>query len=291
MQPSIPTRRPWAHGSHRAVPALILSLLPLPLSVSAALTTYEPFNYPTGSLTGQNGGVGFASGWVATTGASTVAASSLTYTTVPSIGNRATTAAATATTQTRSLTSALGNGTYYVSFLLRPDNTAAGNNAEFALIGSTANLYIGKPTSGSNYVLDTSASAGGTQNSTGIAYANGTTVLMVLKATLGAGGDSFQLYINPSVSAEPGSGDASKSGYDIGNITSLQFTGNLGFSIDELKIGSAYADAVPEAGTWGSVFAVLGIGCVAWLRHRDATRKAQSPAPALPLPAAPKSVS
>jgi hypothetical protein len=271
--------------------ALAAGAFALPVSVSAALTIYEPFNYATGSLSGQNGGFGFASGWTATTGTSTVATPSLSYSTLPSLGNRATTAAATATTQTRSLTSALGNGTYYISFLLRPDNTAAANNAEFALIGSTANLYVGKPTSGSNYVLDTSASAGGTQNASSVAYANGATVLMVLKATLGAGGDSFQLYINPGVSAEPSSGDAAKSGYDIGNITSLQFTGNLGFSIDELKVGSAYADAVPETGTWGSVFAVLGIGCVAWLRHRDATRKTKSPSPAAPLTAIPKSVS
>jgi hypothetical protein len=152
-----------------------------------------------------------------------------------------------------------------------------------------ANLRKTSRTAGS--VVDTSASAGGTQNASSVAYANGATVLMVLKATLGAGGDSFQLYINPGVSAEPSSGDAAKSGYDIGNITSLQFTGNLGFSIDELKVGSAYADAVPETGTWGSVFAVLGIGCVAWLRHRDATRKTKSPSPAAPLTAIPKSVS
>lgn len=270
--------------------ALAIGAVALPASVSAALTTYEPFNYSAGSLTGQNGGVGFSAGWTATTGSSTVAAGSLTYLSVPSVGNRATTTAATASTQTRSLTSALGAGTYYISFLLRPDNTSAGNNAEFALLGSTANLYVGKPTSGNNYVLDTLAT-GGVQNASSVSYSSGTTVLMVLKATLGAGGDSFQLYINPNGSTEPASGDASKSGYDIGNITSLQFTGNLGFSIDELKIGSAYADAVPEAGTWGSVFAVLGIGCVAWLRHRDATRKAQSNAPATPQPPTPKPVS
>jgi hypothetical protein len=252
--------------------ALAVGAAALPVSVSAALTVYEPFNYSTGSLTGQNGGFGFASGWTATTGTSTVATPSLSYSTVPSIGNRATTAAATATTQTRALTSALGTGTYYISFLLRPDNTAAGNNAEFALIGSTANLFIGKPTSGNNYVLDTLATAGGTQNATSVAYSSGATVLMVLKATLGAGGDSFQLYINPSVSAEPGSSDATKTGYDIGNVTSLQFTGNLGFSIDELKVGSLYADAVPEPSTYAAGLAVATLVGMTWMRRKAAKK-------------------
>ena len=120
----------------------------IPSTVSAALSVYEPFNYTAASsLGGQNGGTGFSGAWTATTGTSTVNTPGLTFSGLTVQGNRATTAAATATTQTRGLSSSLGGSTTttYFSFLLRPDNTAAGNNAEFALVGSSANLFIGKP--------------------------------------------------------------------------------------------------------------------------------------------------
>ena len=104
---------------------------------------------------------------------------------------------------------------------------------------------------------------------------------MVLRADFVSGsGDTFKLYINPSNSAEPGVADATKSAYDVGTVSTIQFNGNLGFSIDELKIGSSYADVVPESDTWGSVLAILGIGGIAWLRQRAAPRAANAAAAA-----------
>ena len=271
----------------RAILATLgLALLPAP--VSAALSVYEPFNYTAlASLGGQNGGTGFSGAWTATTGTSTVNTPGLTFGSLTVVGNRATTAAATATTQTRGLSAALGSvtGTTYFSFVLRPDNTAAGNNAEFALVGGTASLFIGKPVNGNNYVLDTTAT-GGTQNASSTAYTSGTAVLMVLRADfVSAGADTFKLFINPNNSAEPGVADATKSAYDVGTVSTIQFNGNLGFSIDELKIGSSYADVVPESGTWGSMIAVLGIGGIAWLRQR-AVRRAAKAASASAVPVA-----
>ena len=248
----------------------------LPLSLSAALSVYEPFS-TLGTLNGQTGGTGFSGAWSAITGTSTVSAPGLTYSGLTVVGNRATTPAATATTQNRGLSASIGGatGTTYISFLLRPDAAVSAANAEFALLGSVNSVYVGKAASGntSNYLLDTTNS-GGTQNTSSTAFANGTAVLMVLRADFvgGGGGDTFKLYINPSNAAEPGSADATKSSYNVGTINTIQFTGNLGFSFDELKIGSSYADVVPEPGTYAAGIAVAGIVGMTWRRRRHTAK-------------------
>lgn len=250
----------------------------LPGSLSAALSVYEPFNYTAATtLATQNGGTGFSGAWSAVTGSSTVSSPSLSYASLTTVGNRATTAAATATTQNRGLSASLGGvtGTTFISFLLRPDAATSAANAEFGLLGSVNSLFIGKAASGntSNYLLDT-LSTGGTQNASSTAFANGTAVLMVLRADFvsGGGGDTFKLFVNPNGSTEPGSADATKSAYDVGSISTIQFTGNLGFSIDELKIGSSYADVVPEPSTYAAGIAVAGIVGMTWHRRRKAAK-------------------
>ena len=49
-------------------PIALLGLAAAVPNAMANLLVYEPFNYPAGVLTGQNGGIGFAAGWVASTG-------------------------------------------------------------------------------------------------------------------------------------------------------------------------------------------------------------------------------
>ena len=280
------TTRSTTARSLRVIGSTLGAIL-LPASVSAALAVYEPFS-TTGTLAGQTGGTGFSGAWSAGTGTSTVSAPGLTYSGLTVVGNRATTPAS-ANTQNRGLSASLGGSTVttYISFLLRPDNATSAANAEFGLIGSSANVFVGKAASGntSNYLLDTTT-AGGTQNATSTAFANGTAVLMVLRADFvgGASPDSFKLFINPSNAAEPGTADAQAS-YNVGTISTIQFTGNLGFSFDELKIGSSYADVVPESSTWGSVIAVIGVGCIAWLKHRTVQRAPKATA-TIPAPVA-----
>jgi hypothetical protein len=258
--------------------AISAATLALPGSLSAALTVYEPFNYTAAStLGGQNGGTGFSGAWSAAVGSSTVSSPSLSYASLSTVGNRATTTAASATTQNRGLSASLGGvtGTTYISFLLRPDAATSAANAEFGLVGTTASLFVGKASSGntSNYLLDTLSTGGGTQNASSTAFANGTAVLMVLRADfVGGGGDTFKLFINPTSTTEPGSADATKSGYDLGTVGTIQFTGNLGFSFDELKIGSSYADVVPEPSTYAAGLAVAGLVGMTWLRRRTAAK-------------------
>ncbi len=249
----------------------------LPLSLSAALSVYEPFNYTAATtLATQNGGTGFSGAWSAATGTSTVSAPGLAYSGLTVVGNRATTTAA-ATTQTRSLSASLGGstGTTYFSFLLRPDAATTAANAEFGFIGSASSVFVGKAASGntSNYLLDTTSGSGGTQVASSTAFANGTAVLMVLRADFsGAGNDTFKLYINPGNSIEPGTPDATQASFNVGTVSAIQFTGNLGFSFDELKIGSSYADVVPEPSTYAACIAVAGIVGMTWRRRRSATK-------------------
>jgi hypothetical protein len=266
-------------------------------SAFAALSVYEPFNYiPSGSVlsTVGTGGTGFSSGWTTTGTSATINTTGLSYSLSPAVGLAGTTTTGTATVNSRSLTSALGaNGTTtYFSFLLQPKATTAGQNAEFGLLGaSSVNLWVGKSAAGtytSTYVMETGASAGSGTSAvnSGVTVANGTTVLLVIKAVFNSGADNFSLFVNPTSFVE-GTPSATLNGViDLGtSFSSLQFTGNLGFTFDELKIGSAYADVVPEPGTWGSVFALAGIGCIAWLRNRSriAARKAALPTP-VPVP-------
>jgi hypothetical protein len=264
----------------KTLPVLTLSAgfiqLALTHSVSAGLIAYEPFGYTASStLDTQAGGSGFSGGWSSSTGTATVASPGLTYSGLATVGNRVTTTVSN-TTYTRSLLTSLGSvtGTYYFSVILRPDNANNSNGAEFALVGSTASLYLGKPTTGNNYVLDTVGNGGGGSQSVSSTVAtSGTAVLMVLRADLVAGAaDSFKLYLNPSLLAEPGSADATKSSYEVGNITGVQFTGNLGFSLDELRVGSTYADVVPEPGTCAAGAAIGLLTAGACLR-RSTKRK------------------
>lgn len=245
----------------------------------ASSVAYEGFDYASSSsLAAQNGGSGFSGGWTATSGTSTVSGAGLSYGAMSVTGNRATTPVQN-TSFSRSLLTPLGSttSTYYFSFILRPDYTYNGNNAEFGLTGSSANLYVGKPSTGNYYGMDTvSSGSGGSQNLTSTPYTSGTAVLMVLRADFVSGGaDTFRLYINPNLTAEPGSADATKTGYDVGTVSGIQFTGNLGFSFDELRIGTSYADVaitVPESDTWVAGIAVVGVTAAGWVRIRNSRK-------------------
>lgn len=244
---------------------------------------YEGFEYASSStLASQNGGSGFSGAWTATSGVSTVGSAGLSYGSMSVTGNRATTPAQN-TTFSRSLLTPLGSttSTYYFSFILRPDYTYNSSSAEFALAGSSANLYVGKPTTGNYYGLDTVGSgSGGSQNLTSTTYANGTTVLMVLRADFVSGGaDTFKLYINPNLNAEPSSADATKSGYEVGTVSGIQFTGNLGYSFDEFRIGTSYGDVttlVPESDTWVAGFVLTGGIVGSWFRARQRGKTRQN---------------
>jgi hypothetical protein len=152
----------------------------------------------------------------------------------------------------RSLAHPLGqdNTTVYISFLLRPQGTL--NNGLFGgffgltLNGSLGNdLFIGKPGGGAaeEYVLE--ARGGSGQVPSGTRAVVGRTALLVVRAEFLPGNDVFTLYANPKPGgAEPAS-SVTKTDLDLGVVSKVGIYSTGAFAVDEVRIGTTYADVVP----------------------------------------------
>ena len=75
----------------------------------------------------------------------------------------------------------------------------------------------------------------------------GQTVLLVLRVDFFAGIDRLTLYANPTPgAAEPFLG-AVKQDRDLGTVTGLTLYSTGAFSVDEIRVGTTFADVVPTA--------------------------------------------
>ena len=243
-------------------------------TASASLSVYEPFNYTSAAqVSGQSGGgsFGFSAAWTGGSSTATVGTGSLVgYSTV---GNRAAMAANSLTTPlSRTLTSTMGTsaGTTYFSFLLRPEATVGTSSAELRLTGSAASVGFGLNSNSGAYLID---QVGGTQTTSSSIASVNSPVLLVLKAVFGAGSaaDTFSLFYNPLVGSTEGAANATKT-FDVGTVSALSIAGNLAFSVDEIKVGSSYADVVPEASTnvaIGAVSLLVAGRWFAWKRRQN----------------------
>ena len=246
----------------------------------AALSVYEPFNYSGGAqVSGQTGGgsFGFSAAWTGGSATATVGTGSLVgYNTV---GNRASMAANALTTPlSRTLSSSLGvsAGTTYFSFLLRPEASVGTSSAELRLTGSAASAGFGLNSNSGAYLID---QVGGTQSVTGSTATVNAPVLLVLKAVFGAGAaaDTFSLFYNPLIGSTEGAANATKT-FDVGTVSALSIAGNLAFSVDEIKVGSAYADVVPETSTNVAIGALAVLVAGQWARSRVLRKQTESAA-------------
>ena len=138
--------------------------------------------------------------------------------------------------------------TVYVSFLLQPRGTLNEGifGGFFGLIlgGSSTDLFVGKPGGGAvdQYVLENVG--GAAQVASGVSAVVGHTTLLVVKAQFSPGNDTFTLYVDPPLKgSEPASG-AVKSDLDLGTLTSLGIYSGGAFAIDEIRVGTTYADVV-----------------------------------------------
>ncbi len=138
--------------------------------------------------------------------------------------------------------------TIYVSFLVQPHGRIAPDVFSFFglyLSGTTADtLVIGKPGAGAadQWVLENFGGLG--QVASGVQAVVGETALLVVKAQFQAGNDVFTLYVNPSPKGgEPASG-AVKSDLDLGSLFGLGIISAGASAIDEIRVGTTWADVV-----------------------------------------------
>ncbi len=244
----------------------------------AAPPVYESFDYAvgadlkTGNGEAENGGIGFGGPWEfqPTSGAvddrAVVQSGSLAYPGLATSGNSLLMKATTpgAANVQRPLDTALPNAdgsVYWVSFLLRWDGVAPG---VFSVLftplapgSSGANGFaVRYNTTDTNFrVTRTGSSASGSPGLSGYHPTNGNTDLLVLRILNGTT-DQVQLFINPSLGAEPATASATvnllagaASSTPIGWVAvSAADDADTTWSFDELRIGSSFAEAtqVPE---------------------------------------------
>src|SRR5699024_8397344 len=94
------------------------------------------------------------------------------------------------------------------------------------------------------YVLEHRGGFG--QVSTGAATIVGRTALMVVKVEFMAGNDIVTLYVDPKPNRLESAATAIKSDIDLGNASRIGIYSTGAFTIDEIRIGTTYADGVPE---------------------------------------------
>lgn len=240
----------------------VSALVPLAVvvgSAPAALLSEEHFSYSTaaGSILNQNGGSGWSGPWApggfnaSIFGNQLVQSGSLGFNRLATSGNRTATAAnGSITGLSRSFSTAAQVGTWYLSFLVRPEGTlnAGAFNGFFGIYldGTNDDLFVGKPGGNviSNYVIE--ERGGSFQTPTASPVVLNQTALLVVRADLGPAFDSFRLYVNPTPGApEPTFAAATLNSLDLGTVTGLVLYSTGAHSLDEIRWGETFADVTP----------------------------------------------
>jgi hypothetical protein len=256
-------------------------------SASAALIASTSFG---GTAAAPTGNTGFSSSiWASTAGGAT--ASSATFTagdmsgTIPSAytasgftntGNYIQTYNSPAFATLSSTINVETEGTYYFSFLYRVNAAATVSNGGFSLYsGTTERVQIGMGSTVSNPNAMRISEVGG---SAGVAltasssFVTGTdTIWVVGRIDTAIGTDSVALRFfkgADAMVAEDFTGDQSTSlSLSIGaNITNIRFNSGGGTNptqqFDEFRLGTTYADVVPEPSTYAMFAGLMALGLV-----------------------------
>lgn len=250
------------------------------MSASATLLFYEGFDYPPGSLAGQDGGIGFTSAW--NTG--TVVSNGLSYTDANNdtlvVSGRA--YGASSGTRFRSISNALSDatsGTFWMTFLLRPDAAGSGLYGGLSLFdGSTENLFIGDVVSGTvnsnRYRLQSYSptSSAATSSQTQTNWAPDQTDFIAVRLDLSASNESDNIYmwVNPLLGTEPDISAALLSRTNRNaRATRIRLGHNFAVTMDELRFGTTWSDVapIPEPGTFWLIALSMG-GTLVWRRRR-----------------------
>ena len=258
----------------------------------AALIAYEGFDYASGTdILGQSGGTGWAAGssWSgydpSVTWPGVVSSSGLSYGSLAIQGNALT----TATTPGPKLSSSAiywrnlpqfgqEGTTLYVSFLFRPE-TGYGYYGGVNLTDDIGRgIYVGK--SGAvgynNYGLEGPL---GVIDSSSVPVTAGETVFIVLKAQFLAGNDIYSIFINPALDGAESAAvpSAVKTNFDPANPlfgTTFQFNNYGYYTIDEIRVGTTYADVMPTAVPEPTSLSLFAVGFAALAGRTRFTRPA-----------------
>jgi hypothetical protein len=233
--------------------ALYLAAAP----TNAALLAYEPFEYNASTdLNGQTNGTGFKEGWAPGGFNASIGdrfrmqSGSLQY---RALATRGSSHLAIESTEGKGI-AGMGRllstnlepvGVYYLSFLFRP-----GEQPGFASIvlgtGDGEELSIGKSSTVNQFHL---ARRGGRDNRVyaGIEAVPGKTVFLAVKMELKEGMDKFTLHIDPKPGEpEPKTG-TTKDDFDLPDPKRLFLYSTGSWSVDEIRIGTTWADVTPAA--------------------------------------------
>jgi len=221
----------------------------------------DPFSYGTGNL----GTVGAGGGWSGSNSGVTVTTNSLDATALgllASVSNKVTTATSSSSGSYNQFSAGIKTGGVYYSFLLRV-KSASGLTASGQIIsgllrnGSASSYYndVWLRLDGANFDIGLSKLRNGT-TWYGTALTIGNTYLIVTKYQFGpgSGDDVVSLWINPAAGAanEPAANVSFSAGGDGNNSTGIgrcYIYGGCSVDMDEVRIGTNWADVTPSGGT------------------------------------------
>jgi len=253
------------------------------------LLSSESFDYsPIGSdVNGKNGGVGWNSPWqpgafnAGIVNNYDIGNGTLLSPLLPGeAGNRAATLAQNAISglvrdfDAGATVLSTDSATRYLSVLLRPEGAlnAGQFNGFFGvyLRGTTRDIFIGKPGGGAlgTYVVEERGGGFQTLATGSPAVVLDQTALLVLRADLNNGLDSFRLVVNPT---DPISTIPPPLFLDIGTITGIALYSTGAHSADEIRWGDTFESVVPEPGLMGLGLPLifLAVGASRYRRKRS----------------------
>jgi len=240
-----------------------------PVALAAQFAS-EPFNYPAGTLIGQNGGSGFAGAWTGSGGG--VFSPGLSYPGYNAAGNAAFTPGSDSGAF-RQLTGAQGVGDLnvaYIAFLIQAPDATDPDYAGLSLMqGGTEELFIGKRFGQTTYGVERSGTAVAA-NST--VQSNTATHLLITQIVFGSGSspgnERILFYVDPTLNAGP-----IFPSFTLPDVPSFTFdtiriqSGNSAqsYNFDDIRMGTALSDVVstvPEPASFsllaGAVTALIG---------------------------------
>jgi len=272
-----------ATSIRKALPALAMGWCLGTGEATAASIAMDDFeSYAVGGLNGNNGGSGWGGAWSATSQVSVVSGG-LSYSNGSVSINGGSRAARFVPNEGTNITDGIvsralasgQSGTVYMSFLfsdtVNPDLSGSNDFIQFGFDTGGGNPRSSIMRRNGTFQSRTTTATGGSADS-GISSVVGNTYLLVFKAEkTGSNYDAISLFVNPSSSLEPVA-DAVASG-DSGLASLSALVGRSAFHeigdtflIDQLTIGTSFADVVPvpEPSSWF----IVSLGSVILLRRR-----------------------